>query len=129
MTNFHNISSLTYDIEDNKINFLYGVSGSGKSSIVKAITQGTIEESDIMVGCNQHDATPVLINGATGPLASTVVFNEDRQTILFSRRPEKVSTTYSLATKKKSISFVQNIRMPLQLCRQKSAISAASRVR
>lgn len=89
MANFHNISSLTYDIEDNKINFLYGVSGSGKSSIVKAIAQGTIEESDIMVGCNQHDATPVLINGATGPLASTVVFNEDRQTILFSRGPEK----------------------------------------
>lgn len=27
ISNYHNISSLEYDIETNKVNFLYGVSG------------------------------------------------------------------------------------------------------
>lgn len=88
INNFHNTSSLSYDIEDDKINFLYGVSGSGKSSIVKAIAQGANEKGDIMAGCGPDDSISVLVNDKEGPLASTVVFNEVRQTVLFSREPE-----------------------------------------
>lgn len=89
IANFHNISSLVYDIEDNKINFLYGVSGSGKSSIVKGIAQSVIPEVDATVGCEPGEETAVLINGEKGPLASTVTFNSERQSILFSPSPEK----------------------------------------
>lgn len=71
INNFHNISSLSYDIEDNKINFLYGVSGSGKSSIVKAIAQGANEKGDIMASCGPDDSISVLVNDKEGPLAST----------------------------------------------------------
>ncbi|HJG37741.1 AAA family ATPase [Enorma phocaeensis] len=87
--NFHNISSLVYDIEDSKINFLYGVSGSGKSSIVKGITQSIVEEVDTTVGCDSNEKATVLIDGKEGPLMSTVTFDEKRQSVLFSRVPEK----------------------------------------
>lgn len=89
ISNLHNISSLTYDIEDDKINFLYGVSGSGKSSIVKGIAQGIVREVDTMVGCDPREQAAVLVDGKEGPLASTATFNEDRQSVLFSRDPEK----------------------------------------
>lgn len=89
ITNYHNISSLTYEIEDNKINFLYGVSGSGKSSIVKGITRSIDRTVDTMAGCEPQEEAVILVNGKEGPLTSTATFNEDRQTALFSREPEK----------------------------------------
>ena len=89
ITNFHNISSLTYDIEDGKINFLYGVSGSGKSSIVKGVTQDIDREVDTMVGCSSNEEASVLINNEKGPLTSTTIFNQERQSVLFSPNADK----------------------------------------
>ena len=41
--NFNCIKNLYYEIEDGKINYLIGNSGSGKSSIVKAISSKEID--------------------------------------------------------------------------------------
>ena len=37
--NYKNIKNLQLDIEEGKVNFIYGISGSGKSSIIEAITE------------------------------------------------------------------------------------------
>ena len=87
--NYHNISSLTYDIEDDKINFLYGVSGSGKSSIVKGITQNIVKEVDTMIGHGSDEEAVVLVDNKEGPLASVVTFDQEHQSVLFSRDPKK----------------------------------------
>lgn len=47
--NFNSIKTLHYEIVDSKINFLFGISGSGKSSIAYALTD-TNKEKYQMVG-------------------------------------------------------------------------------
>jgi ABC-type lipoprotein export system ATPase subunit len=47
--NFKNIESLTLDVPDNKVSFLFGISGAGKSSIVDAIRY-IDDAKKIMVG-------------------------------------------------------------------------------
>ena len=37
LNNFNNIKDITYEIQNKKVNFLFGISGSGKSSISKSI--------------------------------------------------------------------------------------------
>lgn len=89
ISNFHNIASLEYDIEDGKVNFLYGISGSGKSSIVKGLANRIDRQIDTMVGNGSKEEATVLVDGMAGPLVSAVTFNQDRQQILFSRDPDK----------------------------------------
>lgn len=43
INNFANIKQLKFSLEDKKLNFIYGISGSGKSSISKALTSKTDE--------------------------------------------------------------------------------------
>ena len=59
--NFNGISNLDYEIVDNKINFLFGISGTGKSSIASALTDKNIE-SHQKVG-NNVGKVSVTING------------------------------------------------------------------
>lgn len=89
ITNFHNISSLNYDIEEDKINFLYGVSGSGKSSIIKGVTHNIEQEIDAMIGRKPEEEATVLIDDEAGPLASTVTFDQERQSVLFSPNADR----------------------------------------
>ena len=44
ISNYNNIRNLDYEIEDSKINFLFGISGCGKSSIAKALTKKSSED-------------------------------------------------------------------------------------
>lgn len=55
--NFRNIASLNYGIEDGKVNFLYGVSGAGKSSIVRGISEAIDEDLDVRIGITQSETT------------------------------------------------------------------------
>lgn len=41
--NYNNLKSLSYEIQDNKINFLVGISGCGKSSIANALTNNDLD--------------------------------------------------------------------------------------
>lgn len=45
ISNYNNIRNLDYEIEDSKINFLFGISGCGKSSIAKALTKKSSEDN------------------------------------------------------------------------------------
>ena len=47
--NFNNIKDLTYEIDNKKINFLFGISGSGKSSISKSFN-ATALDSYLTIG-------------------------------------------------------------------------------
>lgn len=89
ITNFHNISSLDYNIVDGKVNFLYGVSGSGKSSIVRGIARNINPMVDPMVGSSTSHEVAVLIDGSAGPLESTMTFDRERQSALFSPSPDR----------------------------------------
>lgn len=52
--NYKNINNLDLSIENNKLNFLYGICGSGKSSLVGALTKECRPE-DVSVGKNKED--------------------------------------------------------------------------
>lgn len=86
--NFRNIASLDYSIEDGKVNFLYGVSGAGKSSIVRGISEPIDEGLDIRVGTTQSETTEVLIDGKAGPIESATVFSDEKQRVLFSSQAD-----------------------------------------
>lgn len=45
ISNYNNIRNLDYEIEDSKINFLFGISGCGKSSIAKVLTKKSSEDN------------------------------------------------------------------------------------
>lgn len=79
---YRNIDNLDYEIEDGKVNFLYGLCGSGKSSILTALSGG-VEESDLRVGASAESPV-VKINGGEPDKSSVRLFNSDRQGLLFS---------------------------------------------
>jgi ABC-type uncharacterized transport system ATPase subunit len=61
IVNYRNLNELGIDIDEGKINFLYGVCGSGKSSILDAMSH-PIESRDISIGHESADTT-VKIDG------------------------------------------------------------------
>lgn len=63
LQNFNNLKNLTYEIKNRKVNFLFGISGSGKSSISRAI--------------NAKDLTNYVTAGQ--PLGSCSVSLEDKE--------------------------------------------------
>lgn len=81
--NFRNINIFDYEIEDGKINYLYGICGSGKSSIVDAVTQEA-RPIDARIGCSE-DEMLVSIDGQKSILSNSRTFNENEQQALFSQ--------------------------------------------
>ena len=80
--NYRNITCFDYEIEDGKINYLYGICGSGKSSIVDAITR-EVRPIDAKIGCSEDDVI-VLIDGQNNLLNDSRTFNDNEQSALFS---------------------------------------------
>ena len=72
--NYKNISNLNLDIEDNKINYIFGISGSGKSSIVNAVI-GDTSEKNITYGKKIGDMELVL--SPTLKEDDYLIFNEN----------------------------------------------------
>lgn len=72
---YRNIESMVLDLDDGKVNFIYGVSGSGKSTIIKAVSS---EPSDNDVPVGQVTTRPtVLIDGCKPTYAGTWVYDEN----------------------------------------------------
>lgn len=69
---YRNIEKLEYEITDNKINMLFGVSGSGKSSIAMAIRQ---EDRGFNRKVDFLGDTKILINGAETDNGKVMVFD------------------------------------------------------
>lgn len=51
--NYNGIEELDYELKDGKINFLFGISGAGKSSIASALVDKEID-SHVIVGRKQY---------------------------------------------------------------------------
>lgn len=79
--NYRNINSIDYEIDDRKINYLFGVCGSGKSSIVNAATRAP-EPADTTIGL-AADRTCVTIDGTSGYANNARVYNASEQEIIF----------------------------------------------
>lgn len=60
INNYKNLKNLNLDIQENKINFIFGISGSGKSSIGEALRGENIEEN-ALVG-SPIDDVEILVN-------------------------------------------------------------------
>ena len=52
--NYNGIESLDYDLEEGKVNFLFGISGAGKSSIASALVDIDLD-SHVTVGKTIND--------------------------------------------------------------------------
>ena len=61
LTNFNNLKHIDYDIKNKKVNFLFGISGSGKSSIAKAFNAQ--ELSEFVTAGEPYDSCAVRIEG------------------------------------------------------------------
>lgn len=71
--NFRNIERMELDIDESKTNFIYGISGSGKSSLIRAVSYEPNEE-DVPLG-NTAAIPAVLIDGGT-PTYNTKIYDE-----------------------------------------------------
>ena len=60
--NFANIKKLNFEIENSKLNFIYGISGSGKSSISKALTIETDKINEYKTFGIEEDTTVCTTN-------------------------------------------------------------------
>ena len=55
--NYNNIENIDYTISDNKVNFLFGISGSGKSSLGNALTS---QDHDNHIPYNNQNSNPII---------------------------------------------------------------------
>ena len=90
--NFRNIDNLDYEIEDGKVNYLFGVCGSGKSSIVSAVSKQP-SPADTTVG-KAIEETLIRINNQKELPESVRVYNSDEQAALF--REEENACSYEV---------------------------------
>lgn len=73
--NYKNISNLNLDIIDNRINFIFGISGSGKTSIGQAISKNIIDE-EVMIGKNISDVI-IKVNNEEINYEKVSLYNEN----------------------------------------------------
>ena len=71
--NYKNIGSLDYEISDKKVNFLFGISGAGKSSICNSIVEENINLNKQFGNDNEPK---VLINGSVPLKENYMIFDE-----------------------------------------------------
>jgi len=77
---YKNIQNLSYECQDNKVNFLFGISGSGKSSIPEALTDPN-PLGNLTFGFTGSQV--VLINGQTPASFSVKCFKSDSPELFF----------------------------------------------
>jgi len=69
-----NIDKLDIDIEDKKINFIFGISGSGKSAIADALT--TAEMDNLVQVGKQLEDLHILVDGKDRNIGNFAIFDE-----------------------------------------------------
>lgn len=75
--NFKNLKQLNYTIDDNKINFLFGMSGSGKSSILSALADD-VPNNYRKFGLSSSDIMQIKVDGTAISPTDTHVFNIEK---------------------------------------------------
>ena len=71
---YKNIKNFDYDITDNKANFLFGISGSGKSSIVEALKKADLDFNKTV---NFNEEQIISIGGEDVDLIKTLIFDDN----------------------------------------------------
>lgn len=72
--NFKNLANLEYSILDNKINFLFGMSGAGKSSILEALA-GDNPTNFKTFGSSESDSVEIRVDGKKISPTDTHIFD------------------------------------------------------
>ena len=72
--NFKNLNHLEYSISDNKINFLFGMSGAGKSSILEALA-GDNPADYKTFGSSSSDSVEIKVDGNIISPTDTHIFD------------------------------------------------------
>lgn len=70
--NYNGIEELDYELKDGKINFLFGISGAGKSSIASALVDKEID-SHVIVGRKQYVPIKFAIVAEDGKKTAKIV--------------------------------------------------------
>ena len=73
--NYKNINKLNLNLEDSKINFIFGISGSGKTSISESVCE-SIDEEKIMIGKKVNEVK-ISIDDKEVDYNKVNVYNED----------------------------------------------------
>ena len=85
ISNYRNIGQLGLEIEEGKVNYLFGICGSGKTSILDAVRRRpTSADTRIGSGATEPEVT---INGSSPLYESTHIYSLEQQEVLFSKGP------------------------------------------
>lgn len=87
IAHYRNIEKLGITIADRKVNYLFGICGSGKSSVLDAISK-PVEPGDATIGAEQLEPS-VEINGYLPNYDEVSAYSISRQTALFEKKASK----------------------------------------
>lgn len=82
--NFKNLKKLNYTIDDNKINFLFGMSGSGKSSILDALASDAPQNCR-KFGSSSSEILRIEVDGDAISPTDTHVFNIEKMSFILNQ--------------------------------------------
>lgn len=81
INNYKNLKEFSIDIIDNKVNYIFGISGSGKSSIGEAMSKEDIEKN-VTIN-NSVEDVEILVNGKDTDIALSMYNTASIENILF----------------------------------------------
>lgn len=87
ITNYRNINQLGIEVEEGKVNYLFGVCGSGKSSILDAISK-PFEAKDATVGADGSEPV-VTVDGNPPQTDAATLYSIEKHSVLFGAAPNE----------------------------------------
>lgn len=105
LKNFKNIETLELEIEEGKINYIYGSSGSGKSSIGRALS-GNISD-DVVTYTKELEDLSVTVNPMINPNEYSI-FDENTQKQLLINRTESNDMYSIIFAEDNSLEIIRN---------------------
>lgn len=105
LKNYRNINELNLELDEGKVNFIYGMSGSGKSSIAKALL-GEIGENNIPYGKTSKDVF-IKLNPIINK-EDCSIFDENTQKQLLINRDENNNMFSIIFAEKSELDEIEN---------------------
>lgn len=89
--NYKNLKEINYHIEENKLNFLFGLCGSGKSSIIDALIAETTENDRTFSSLKDDNQIVEIDNKKVSP-TEIHVFNVSKANIILNNTTLKAKS-------------------------------------